>query len=65
MEMYSTHNEEKSVVPERLKEPERMKYRNAWLQYQNFALIDKLGDRVIKYHRTIHLYYNYIIKLSK
>ena len=41
IEMYSTHNEGKSVVAERIIRTLKMKFTNIWLLYQKmFALID-------------------------
>ena len=48
VEMYLTHNEEKSV-----------KFINTWLQYQKSVNIDKLDDIVNKYKNMYHLNYIY------
>ena len=43
MEMYSTHNEGKSVVAE------TTKFISIWLQYQKICIFNKLDNMVNKY----------------
>ena len=48
MEMYSTHNEGKSVVAE------TTKFISIWLQYQKICIFNKLDNIVNKYDNTYH-----------
>ena len=54
IEMYSRHNERKSVVPERFIRTLKTKSTNTWLQYQKNMYIDKLDDIVNEYNNTYH-----------
>ena len=51
--MYSTHNEEKSVVAERFIRTLKAEFISIWLQYQNMG-IDKLDYIVNKYNNTYY-----------
>ena len=39
VEMYSTHNEGKSVVAEKCIRTLKIEYRNTWLQYQKMCIM--------------------------
>ena len=57
--MYSTQNEDKSVVAERFIRTLKIKFRNSWLQYQKVCILITIDDIVNelnnKYHRTIKM----------
>ena len=52
IEMYSTHNEEKSVPPERFARNVKRKFRSKWLQYQKNVYVNILEEIVDKFHNT-------------
>ena len=54
LEMYSTHNEEKSVVAERFIRTLTYKSYKFMTSISEFVYIDKLNDIVNKYNNTYH-----------
>ena len=54
IEMYSTHNKGKSVIPERIFKPQKVKICQYMTSISKNVYIDKLDDIVNKYNNTYH-----------
>ena len=52
--MYSTHNKGKSVIPERIFKPQKVKICQYMTSISKNVYIDKLDDIVNKYNNTYH-----------
>ena len=62
IEMYSTHNEEKSVIVERLIRTLRNRICKCMTSISKKVYIDKLDDIVNKYNNTYHTHILILVK---